>query len=41
VIPYTRENTVLGARRTGDVVNVEADILAKYLERLSAFDRSG
>ena len=40
VIPYTRDNTVLGRRREGDIVNVEVDILAKYLERLSAFDRT-
>ena len=40
VIPYTRDNTVLGARREGDIVNVEVDILAKYVERLSAFDRA-
>jgi len=33
VIPHTHEVTVLGARRPGDSVNVEADILAKYVER--------
>ena len=34
VIPYTMEHTVLGSRRPGDRVNLEADILAKYVERL-------
>ena len=34
VIPYTHRNTVLGSRTVGDVVNIEVDILAKYVERL-------
>ncbi|MBI2166051.1 MAG: riboflavin synthase [Chloroflexi bacterium] len=34
VIPYTRENTNLGRRSQGDVVNLEVDVLAKYVERL-------
>ena len=34
VIPYTYENTVLGERKVGDRVNIEVDILAKYVERL-------
>ena len=34
VIPFTYANTNLQALRPGDAVNVEADILAKYLERL-------
>ena len=34
VIPYTYENTTLGDRKIGDTVNLEADILAKYTERL-------
>ena len=34
VIPYTLENTVLGERRVGDSVNLEVDILAKYVETL-------
>jgi riboflavin synthase len=36
VIPYTRYNTILGERRPGDVVNLEVDILAKYVESLLA-----
>lgn len=34
VIPYTYENTTLGERKSGDRVNLEVDILAKYTERL-------
>lgn len=34
VIPLTRERTTLGRRRPGDRVNLEVDILAKYLESL-------
>ncbi len=34
LIPHTLEVTVLGARRVGEAVNVEVDILAKYVERL-------
>ena len=34
LIPHTLEVTVLGYRRPGDRVNVEVDILAKYVERL-------
>jgi len=34
LIPHTLDVTVLGLRETGDLVNVEVDILAKYVERL-------
>ena len=34
VIPHTWEVTTLSHRRAGDGVNLEADILAKYVERL-------
>ncbi|TET37232.1 MAG: riboflavin synthase [Dehalococcoidia bacterium] len=34
LVPYTLENTNLGGRRPGDVVNLEVDIIAKYVERL-------
>ncbi len=34
VIPHTFENTNLSARKPGDYVNVEVDILGKYVERL-------
>lgn len=34
VIPHTAEVTTLGRRRPGDRVNLEVDVLAKYVERL-------
>jgi riboflavin synthase len=34
VIPHTWDATTLRERRVGDVVNLEADLLAKYTERL-------
>jgi riboflavin synthase len=34
LIPHTLEVTTLGALRPGDPVNVEVDVLAKYVERL-------
>ena len=34
VIPHTAERTTLGVRRPGDAVNVEFDVIAKYVERL-------
>jgi len=34
LIPHTLEVTVLGVRRPGDVVNLETDVIAKYVERL-------
>jgi riboflavin synthase len=36
VIPHTLRVTVLGDRSLGDDVNIEVDILAKYVERLTA-----
>ena len=40
IIPYTRDNTVFHSRRVGDTVNIETDILAKYVERLSSAPRA-
>ena len=34
IIPHTWTHTNLSTRRVGDIVNVESDILAKYVERL-------
>jgi riboflavin synthase len=34
LIPHTLTATTLGARRPGDRVNVEVDVIAKYVERL-------
>ncbi|MEX1231186.1 MAG: riboflavin synthase [Planctomycetaceae bacterium] len=34
LIPHTLESTTLGQRHAGDLVNIETDILARYVERL-------
>jgi riboflavin synthase len=34
VIPHTMAVTTLGVRRPGDAVNLEIDVVAKYVERL-------
>lgn len=36
IIPHTAAKTSLSMRRTGDEVNIETDVLARYLERLVA-----
>jgi riboflavin synthase len=38
LVSYTRQNTILGGLRVGDTVNLEADIIAKYVEQ---FNRNG
>jgi riboflavin synthase len=35
IIPTTRELTTLGTRHPGELVNLEADVIAKYVERLA------
>lgn len=35
IVDYTRKHTTLGSKQVGDLVNLEVDIIAKYLERLS------
>lgn len=34
LVPHTLEKTTLGALRAGDLVNLEVDVLAKYVEKL-------
>ncbi|MFB3785619.1 MAG: riboflavin synthase [bacterium] len=41
VIPFTLQNTNLRAKRTGDPVNLEVDLLARYVERLLAAGPAG
>jgi len=38
VIPHTAKMTTLGSKKTGDPVNIETDLIGKYVER---FFRSG
>jgi len=41
VVDYTRQNTILGDWRVDDAVNLEVDIIAKYVEQLSPVRRTG
>lgn len=36
LIPHTIEHTAFHARRVGDAVNIEVDVIARYVERLLA-----
>jgi riboflavin synthase len=33
IIPYTAENTTLGKKKIGDGMNIEVDIIGKYVKR--------
>ena len=37
VIPHTMEKTILKEKRNGDVVNIETDLLGKYVEKLYCY----
>jgi riboflavin synthase len=41
IVEHTLKNTVLGSRKKGDTVNIEVDIIAKYVERFSRKDDAG
>jgi len=41
IVDYTRQHTILGGRKVGDSVNLEVDIIAKYVERLNQPQRTG
>ncbi len=34
IIPHTMERTTFGSKRVGDLVNIETDMMGKYIERL-------
>jgi len=38
IIPYTYENTTLKYRRVGDAVNIEYDILGKYVRKTEKYE---
>ena len=40
VIPHTASHTVLSDKKTGDVVNLENDIVGKYVEKLMSLKES-
>ena len=35
IVPFTRDNTIFATKKVGESVNLETDIVAKYVERLS------
>lgn len=39
IIPHTATGTTLGFKKVGDAVNIETDILARYLEKLVSTER--
>jgi riboflavin synthase len=41
IVDYTRQHTILGSKKVGDMVNLEVDIIAKYVEQLSQPKGSG
>jgi riboflavin synthase len=41
IVDYTQKNTTLGGRRVGDLVNLEVDIIAKYVAELSQAQQPG
>ena len=41
VIPHTAEETTLGFKKVGDYVNVEADLIGKYVARLLGRESGG
>lgn len=40
IIPHTLQETTLGSLASGDPVNLEIDLVARYLERLASYDTS-
>ncbi|MFH2105611.1 MAG: riboflavin synthase [Parcubacteria group bacterium] len=41
IIPHTLQETTLGAKKVGDLVNLEIDILARYVERTLSMKGGG
>ena len=41
IIPHTADVTIIGGYTVGTAVNVEVDLLARYIERLISKDRDG
>jgi riboflavin synthase len=40
IIPHTAAHTIIGEYREGSVVNIEVDLVARYLERLLKTEES-
>ena len=41
LIPHTVENTALSALQTGARVNLEIDLIARYVERMLSLEKAG
>jgi riboflavin synthase len=41
LIPHTAHMTTLGYKKTGDTVNLEGDVVGKYIERLLSVRQDG
>ena len=41
LVSFTRQNTTLGSAQVGNPVNLEVDIIAKYVEKATGGDKSG
>ena len=39
LIPHTQEKIILGSKKVGDIVNIETDLVGKYIERFVYFDK--
>ena len=39
LIPHSQEYITLGSKNVGDIVNIETDLIAKYIERFMFFDK--
>lgn len=40
IVPHTQQKTVFGEYKTGTIVNLEVDVIARYLERLLLSDKA-
>lgn len=38
IIPHTQDNVILGQKKVGDSINVEFDLIGKYVERFLSFN---
>lgn len=41
LVTHTRQQTTLGKKQPGDMVNLEIDIISKYVEQFTSRDKSG
>ncbi|WP_419725915.1 riboflavin synthase [Terrisporobacter petrolearius] len=40
IIPHTSQKTILSHRLVGDIVNIENDVIGKYVEKLITFEKN-